>query len=487
MKIAMRLTVAALLAIAVTTAFAQGVDDNAFKQKVSDAAGKYKSGNSTGALTDFMALNGENANSADVNSWIGFIHLRNGEFKKAVPYLEHAKQLRPRDKEVLNNLGNAYMQDGQKARALSTYKELIALDDSQFQAYYNMGNILREDKKFAAAEEAYKHALSLAKNSPQVLNNLGVAQEEEGKLEDAYKSFKGASEMKPREATYARNAGAMAYRLKQYENAITYLKRAMDVTKQDNKTILALADSYSKTHHSKEMMDLYDKYRDAFEGDFNYFFNVGVMKKDAGDLSGAEESFRTANKLNPKDGDTRQNIGALLFKKRDYSHSREFFEAFPGDGGVSMTLAGKRNLAAAASRMGDFRTAMPIWSEILKQNSGDQEVRLLLADAIFDSGDMKSSMSMYVELSHARPDSAAALDGIGRCHLRQNQYAAAEASFRSAIKAEKGFVPAYNNLAVVLEKENKRREAIGYLEMAASMDGNNADVQKNLKRMRSAG
>ena len=34
----MRFYVAALLAIAVSTAFAQGTDDNAFKQRVADAA-----------------------------------------------------------------------------------------------------------------------------------------------------------------------------------------------------------------------------------------------------------------------------------------------------------------------------------------------------------------------------------------------------------------------------------------------------------------
>ena len=152
-----------------------------------------------------------------------------------------------------------------------------------------------------------------------------------------------------------------------------------------------------------------------------------------------------------------------------------------------MTLTGKKNLAAAASRVGDYHTAVPLWSEILKADKGDQEVRLLLADAVFDSGDSKNALTMYKEILAAKQNSAAALDGIGRCSLKEDKYVSAEASFRSAINADKMFVPAYNNLAVVLEKMNRRPEAIKLLEQAASMDENNADVMKNLKRMRSVG
>ena len=130
---------------------------------------------------------------------------------------------------------------------------------------------------------------------------------------------------------------------------------------------------------------------------------------------------------------------------------------------------------------------MPVWSDILRETPNDQEVRVLLADALYETGDTKASLAMYKQILAAKPNSASALDGLGRCHLRDANYAAAEAALRSAIKADSKFVPAYNNLAVVLEKMNKRAEAISLLETAAKLDENNADVQKNLKRMRAAG
>ena len=483
----MRFYTAALLAIAVTSAFAQSTSDELFKQKIVDAADKYKAGNSIGALSDFMSLYKENPKNADVDSWIGFLHLRNKDAKLAIPFLEQAKALNGKDLEVLNNLGNAYMMAGQNSRAMTTYKELIKLDGRRFQAFYNIGNILLEDKKFGDAEEAFSLALNLQKDSPQVLNNLGVAQEAQNKVNESFASFKRASDSKPGEATYARNAGASAYRLKNYTDTVKYMERAMKVRTQDSKAILALADSYGKLGQNDKMMSLYEKYKDLFDGDFNYFFNLGVMKKEAGKMDEALSAFRSANRLNSKDGETRQNLGVILFQMRSYEDAKSFFQPMAGDGGIASTVKGKRHLAAAASRTGDYRTAMPLWSEVLNMDKNDHEVRLLLADALFNTKDTKAALAMYKEIYAAKPNSASALDGIGRCHLRSANYASAEASFRSAIKADKSFVPAYNNLAVVLEKMNKRSEAIGWLESAARMDENNSDVQRNLKRMRSAG
>jgi len=484
MKIAMRFYVAALFAIAVGTAFAQGTDDSAYKQRVADAAAKYKSGSASDAMSEFTKLYGENPKNPDVNSWLGFLHLRNKDAQKAIPFLEQAKTLNPKDLEVLNNLGNSYMMAGDKGKALSTYQELIALDGNRFQAFYNMGNIQLEDQKLSQAEASFTKALALRKDSAQVYNNLGVAQEGQNKLDKAGSSFMKASDLEPKDATYARNAGAVFYRSQSYASAITYLERSIKNGNKDKNIILALGDSYGKTGRKADLMRLYDTNQDSFAGDAQYYYNLGVMKKMDKDYDGAEQAFRKALALNESDKDSLNNLGVILFNKGQYGESRGIFEKLVALDGSPRN---KKNFAAAASRDGDYRSAMPIWSELLRSNSNDQEVRLLLADALYDSGDTKAAMTMYKQIIAAKPNSATALDGIGRCHLRDANYAAAEAALRGAVKADKSYVPAYNNLAVVLEKMNKRSEAISYLEKASSMDANNADVQKNLKRMKSAG
>ncbi|MBS1702427.1 MAG: tetratricopeptide repeat protein [Armatimonadetes bacterium] len=472
------------MTIAVGSAFAQTASEVAFKQRVADAAAKYKDGKASEAMTDFMKLYGENPKNADVNSWIGFLHLRNKEADEAIPFLETAKSLSPKDLEVLNNLGNSYLMAGQKQKALSTYQELIAMDDTRFQAFYNIGNIQLDDHRYSQAETSFSRALNLRKNSAQVYNNLGVAQEGQNKLDKAESSFMKASDLDAKDMTYARNAGAVAYKSHDYANAIKYIERSMKNGNNDKTIILALGDSYEKTGRKADLTRLYDANQDAFAGDVNYYVNLGLLKKDGKDSDGAEEAFRKALSLDSENKEALSNLGVLLFNKGEYTESRAMFDKLVS---IDPSYRNKKNLAAAASRDGDYRAAMPIWSDLLKADSNDNEVRLLLADALYDTDDTKAAMGMYKQITYTMPNSAAALDGIGRCHLRDANYAAAEVALKSAIKADKSYVPAYNNLAVVLEKMNKRAEAIKLLETAASMDANNADVQKNLKRMRAAG
>lgn len=484
MKMWKRFWISALCVCAVAASFAQDGGDPEYQQRVADAAVKYKAGQEDAALAEFNALYKENAKNADVNSWLGYIYLRNRDAKKAIPFLVAAKDLNPRDVEVLNNLGNAYQMDKQTAKAIATYQDLIMRDKTRYQAYYNLGNMQLEVKDYLAAEASYGKAVELRKDWAPAHNNLGVAAESQSKYDKAAASFGKASDLDSKDETYAKNAGATYYKLSKYADAAKYLERARANGNKEKDIVVALIDSYGKLDRTAELNALYAQNADLFAGDANYYFNLGAMKKRSGDVEGAEAAFRKVVELKPDHSKALANLGVLLFAKGQYSEARVAFEK-------AMKLEGtpqnKKNFAAAASREGDFKAAMPIWSEILKANPHEHEIRILLADALYNTGDIKVAMGMYKQVLAAKPKSATALDGIGRCHLADANYVAAEASLRSAIAADKNYIPAYNNLAFVLEKMNKRAQAIALLEKANSMDPNNADVQANLKRMKSAG
>jgi predicted Zn-dependent protease len=59
-------------------------------------------------------------------------------------------------------------------------------------------------------------------------------------------------------------------------------------------------------------------------------------------------------------------------------------------------------------------------------------------------------------------------------------------SLRKAIKNSPSFVPPHVNLAIALERQNKRKEAISILERAAKMDPKSEEVKSNLARMKKA-
>ncbi len=487
----MRLLVTALCAIALSSAYAQGPTEaeNAANIKVVAAAQKYNDAKDKklvlgDAIASFEAIVKEFPTSGPANGWLGFLYLKNGDAKKAITPLEAAYTANRKDTEVLNNLGNAYFLAGDRDKALLRYNELIVVDQASYEPYYNLGNIHIQNKDWDKAILMFTKASEKAKDKAFVVNNLGVAQEGAKKYDVAGVTFSRASDMEQANSTYARNAGALLYRLGKYSTAATYLERALKTGAQDKQVVLALGDCYARGQRTADMEALYGNYESMFASDFTYNYNLGVMKKAKKDFAGAEVAFRKALSLRDSDASTIGNLGVILFNKGEFAESRELFEKLVG---IEPSLKNKKNFAAAAARSGDVKAAMPIWLEMLKANGNDVETRLLVADAEYELGNTKSAMAQYKAALATKPTSAMALDGVGRCHLRDANYPGAEAAFRSAISADSKFVPAYNNLAVVLEKMNKRPQAIALLEKATLIDPNNSDVTKNLKRMKAAG
>ena len=109
----MRLFLAVLCALSMTTTFGQDTADQVVKRKVAEIAGRYKdrkeANRDATTLQEFVTLSKEYPGSVEVNSWLGFLYLRTDEAEKAIPFLEKASTASPNDLEVLNNLGNAYM------------------------------------------------------------------------------------------------------------------------------------------------------------------------------------------------------------------------------------------------------------------------------------------------------------------------------------------------------------------------------------------
>ncbi|KKU35074.1 MAG: designed protein CTPR3, partial [Candidatus Azambacteria bacterium GW2011_GWB1_46_27] len=67
----------------------------------------------------------------------------------------------PESYRVINNLGMAYADKGERENAEITYKKAIILDPSNAVAYHNLGNTYRETGRKDAAMENWQIAIKL--------------------------------------------------------------------------------------------------------------------------------------------------------------------------------------------------------------------------------------------------------------------------------------------------------------------------------------
>ena len=467
--------------LAFSIALAQAPDERTFQQKLSAAIELYRDGKADQATAEFEALYRQNSRSSDVQAWLGFLYLKANKANAAIPLLEKAIAQQPKNLEIVTNLGNAYALAGRDDDALAKFNTAASLNTTLYEPHYNIGNIHLKRKNFALAVASFERASRLKPDEPFVQNNLGVSYEGLQKQESAANAFRRAADLRPENATFARNAGMTLMRLRRPAEAIPYLERAAKGL-GDDRVSLALGEAYTQAGRSDLALPYYEGMKDTLAKSATFWFNLGVLRNQAGDPKGAEEAYRKALAISPNDLDTMNNLGLLVFRNGDFAEAMTLFDKLVGLNPSSKSA--RLSLAAAAARSGNWGKAIENWREHIKANGDDIPVRLDLANALWESGDYATARYHYLQVLSRDPNNYEAMNGMGLFHLRDSKFAQAEAAFRGSISAEKGFIPAYNNLAITLDKMNRRKEAIAILEQALKIAPDDAEVKANLQRLK---
>lgn len=474
---------AACLVLA-AAAICQEKPDRDFQVKVVEAASKYKEGKTAESIAAFEALYKANPKNSDVLAWLGFLYLCSERAPEAVPLLEAAQKERPNDLEVMNNLGNAYMITKADAKAVEQYTKVASLSPKMYEPWYNIGNIRLRNKDWKNAIVAYKKAAELNSKVSFIYNNIGVASENLKDFEGAATAFNKACTISPNNAVFVRNAAYAYLKIKAPDKALPLLDKLVSLDKQDYDSKLALADTLWRTGNKQKALDHYEGLVGKIKETASFYFNLGVLRAYAQNDAGAEEAYRKALDLDSNDLDALNNLGLLLYKKGRYEESKTLFDKLAGLNPSSKDA--KKNLAAAAVQAGDLETAIRVWKEMLKLESSNVDVRLDLANALWQTDDIAGAKLQYTIVLQANPKNAEALNGMGLYHLKQNNLKLAETTLKQAIAADGRYIPAYNNLAVALERLNRRKEAIALLEKASKIEPGNTEIKKNLERLKSA-
>ncbi len=465
-------------------AICQDKVDRDFQIKVVDAAAKYKEGKTEESLKAFEDLFKINPKSSDVLAWLGFLYLRVDRAKDAVPMLEAAAKDRPNDLEVMNNLGNAYMITNADAKAVAQYTKIATLNPKMYEPWYNIGNIRLRSKDWKNAIVAYKKAAEINPKAPFVYNNIGVASEKINDIDGAASAFAKAATMAPTNASFVKNAAYSLLKTKSPEKALPYLEKLVLLNKEDFDARLVYGDALWRSGDKKKALEQYEALMGKTKETASFYFNLGVLRAFAKNVAGAEEAYRKALDLDGNDLDALNNLGILLYKKGQYEEAKTLFDKLSGLNPSSKDA--KKNLAAAAVQCGDLETAKKVWKDMLKAEPSNVGVRLDLANALWQTDDSAGARQQFMIVLQSDPNNSEALNGMGLYHLKQNSLQLAEAAFKQSIAGDSRYLPAYNNLAVTLERLNRRKEAIALLEKALKIDPQNAEIKKNLERLKSA-
>jgi len=162
-----------------------------------------------------------------------------------------------------------------------------------------LSNLCVERKDFGQAEEWLEQILDEFPNNIVALNDLGYLYAEQGKyLQRSLKMVTRAIEGEPDNAAYMDSVGWALYKLKRYDEAIGYLRRAAGTKEPDGVILDHLGDVYWVANRKQEAFGAWQDAVQAFEESENQDLikatNEKLMRRqstdaDQGTSEGSEE------------------------------------------------------------------------------------------------------------------------------------------------------------------------------------------------------
>lgn len=166
--------------------------------------------------------------------------------------------------------------------------------------------------------------------------------------------------------------------------------------------------------------------------DFDSWNNLGNARHDQGDLDGALAAFQRAQQLNPQSSLVHTNIGRVMLSKDQYEEACLVLEK-------AALLAPK-----------DPAPLLELGQTLTNIDHAEAGLRALGTAARLD------------------PRNPRIFVAIGIAFTELSNHAQAERSFRFALQADPGCVPAYLNLGIILEKNNRLDDLAALIDQAAA-------------------
>ncbi len=125
------------------------------------------------------------------------MYRRVGMIDKAIDTGLAACRLAPDDVDAHYNLGLAYTDAQEHARAINAYRAALALAPNHGLSWNNLGAALQQTNANRDAEQAYANAVAVDPKHAEALNNLGTLLAERGKIDAARQRFEQALAARP--------------------------------------------------------------------------------------------------------------------------------------------------------------------------------------------------------------------------------------------------------------------------------------------------
>ena len=294
----------------------------ALLQQALQALQQGQAGRAEGLLQQVLQVDGQNFDALHL---LGLSHLRRGDHRAAIGWLERAAAIHPDFAPLHNNMGIAWRELGDAPAALACYDRALALQPGHADAHNNRGNVLRDMKRPREALAAYEQALALKPESPPAWHNRGLALMDLVEREAALQSHERAIALDPGYAEAHFDRGVVLESLQRAEEALAAYEQALQLRPDHEASWLHRAALLEDRGRAAEALAACDQALRLRPGSADAWNSRGGALEALGRFDEALSSFRRALELSPAKAEVLANCGNVLMRLRRPGEASQAF------------------------------------------------------------------------------------------------------------------------------------------------------------------
>jgi tetratricopeptide (TPR) repeat protein len=212
--------------------------------------------------------------------------------------------------------------------------------------------------------------------------------------------------------------------------------------------------------------------------------NLGATLRAAGRLDEAVARYRKALELNPEFASASYNLANALLEQGKAGDSVESFRRSIQSNPNSVEA--HNNLGTALANRGDITEAIAAFRAALAIDDRSVHAHRNLGNMLYDRGDRAEGLAHLERAVALAPAEPEALYDIATLLLQEQNFRAAEARFKAALKIRADWAGAHNNLGIAIASQGRIAEALTHFERAVELDPSMQDARANRDQARAA-
>ena len=195
-----------------------------------------------------------------VNLLLGLSLAQSDRHSEAKEYLKTAIDINPNDVIALSAYGYSLNQLRENDEAILYLKRALGISPNDVNLLGTLGLIYDSLKMWEECDKTYEHALGIDSSNATVNNNYAYSLSERGeRLDLALEMAKLAIEKEPDNSSFLDTIGWVYYKLGNYEEAKTYLEKALEISGERPVMLDHLGDILFKMGKKELAVELWQK------------------------------------------------------------------------------------------------------------------------------------------------------------------------------------------------------------------------------------